>query len=153
MPMQIPRFLISNHRAPTGNGPLIQTQERRSAMSIDGSFLAPLPWYVVESPILHSAVSDSTSSHWLRFSLCLQLNADDALVRDLNPSNTDPVTGFVSCSFNSATAQPGVPPCNVSSTIKIAAEFSDSNDLWLVSNRSAFILDGACVVKVLIMVT
>jgi hypothetical protein len=50
-----------------------------------------------------------------------------------NSTNTNPATGFVSCSFNSATATARFPPCNVSAnTASIAAEFSDSNDLCLV---------------------
>jgi hypothetical protein len=60
------------------------------------------------------------------------MDADIALVRQLDSTNQDPTTGAVSCAFTPANAGTS-PVCGIASTAQIAAEFSDSNDLWTVS--------------------
>jgi len=79
-----------------------------------------------------------------------QLDSDISLVRELNSTNQNDVTGETACAFNAATAPSFfdnatnttfvTPVCDIVPTIHIVAEFSDNNDLWLVSLVYNFIM-------------
>jgi hypothetical protein len=57
-----------------------------------------------------------------------KLDADIALVRVLNSTNTDSTTGAVTCNYRGT----GV-LCPLRSTWQTAAAFGSDNNLWLVS--------------------
>jgi hypothetical protein len=62
----------------------------------------------------------------------MQLNADIALVRNLDDSNYDKSIGRASCTFEDSTATNDVPVCpHVSGALQVAAEFKTDQGKWL----------------------
>jgi hypothetical protein len=68
----------------------------------------------------------------------MQLNADIALVRNLDDSNYDKSIGRVSCTFEDSTSTDSLPVCpHVNGALNVAAEFKHDNKKWLNEFRDA----------------
>ena len=73
----------------------------------------------------------------LKGGFIVMLNADIAIVRDLNTNNMDPETGKVRCQFvdRSGTSSPTCPMAN--GALQHAARYTFNNKAWLIDFQSA----------------